>query len=118
MQYLRKDGVKITCMCPGHINTTLFDGFSSGPGSSLLTLDAQYVAEATVNAIENGEELVLLPRSFALIPAIKGTYETVTGRLGLPAMRSVNPMASWSPQQAQAAFAQMQGREGPQLSRL
>ena len=40
---------------------------STGPGSSLLTLEAQDVAYATVEAIELGEELVILPKAFSMV---------------------------------------------------
>ena len=49
---------------------------STGPGSSLLTLEAQDVAFATVEAIERGEELVILPKAFSMVREMRLYYPT------------------------------------------
>ena len=72
----------VTCICPSHVNTQLFGGFCDGSGGKALLLEAKDVAYATVEAVELAQELVILPRVFWVVPALKGVYESVTGKLG------------------------------------
>ena len=48
LKHLRADQVKVTCICPSHVNTQLFGGFNTGPGSKALLLEPEDVAKATV----------------------------------------------------------------------
>lgn len=48
LKHLRADKVNVTCICPSHVNTQLFGGFNTGPGSKSLLLEAKDVADATV----------------------------------------------------------------------
>ena len=45
-----KTGVKTTCVCPGFINTGMFDGVKT-PFPLLKMMDEDYVAERVINAI-------------------------------------------------------------------
>lgn len=110
LKNLGHTGVRVTCICPAHINTGLFTGFSTGPGSGAFTLEAADVAAATIEAIEVGDELVILPRAFSIVPAFKGAYETITGGLGLAAMSARNPMEAWDPTHANKTFDKMEGK--------
>ena len=68
----KKSGISVTCMCPYHINTSMFAGATSSLPTFLPTLDAQSVVERTIQAMEDRQFLVALPRSMYLVILNKG----------------------------------------------
>lgn len=57
------DIVKVSCICPGHILTSLFEGFESDSAS----MTPSYVAKQIIEAVECEKELVLLPKKYKSI---------------------------------------------------
>ncbi|GBG31902.1 Estradiol 17-beta-dehydrogenase 11 [Hondaea fermentalgiana] len=77
----RKSKVKVSCVCPTHINTALFQGFSH-PLTPTLSIDE--VVQGTIDAIEYETELVLLPdRLKYLLVLGKSLQETFMYELGV-----------------------------------
>jgi len=75
LQHLGKDGVRTTVICPYLIDTGMFDG--AEPASGIWKIFANllppaYVADSIVNAILDGEQMVILPRRLGSISALKG----------------------------------------------
>lgn len=55
-------GVKVSVCCPGPVETPLFKGFGEGNiKTSSLVLKPKDVAQSAINAIETGQEQVILP---------------------------------------------------------
>lgn len=71
LKVARKSGILVTCVCPFHINTAMFDGATTNLSSMFPPLDVHYVAERTLRAMEERQFMVLLPRSMYMLPLIK-----------------------------------------------
>lgn len=66
---LRKDlktGVTVTVICPWHIDTGMFDGFTTKLHWLVPALKPRDVALATVDAVADREFCVILPRIVSL----------------------------------------------------
>lgn len=72
LKMAKKTGVSVTCACPYHINTQMFAGASSAIPGLLPVLDAQYVAERSLQAMEDKQFLLALPRSMYFVIFNKG----------------------------------------------
>ncbi len=103
LKQMGKSGVKITCVCPSHINTELFKGFDQ---MGNVTIEPEYVAYETLNAIENGKELVILPSYLSPLPISKGAWEFL-GNLGFPNLDGSNPLKQWDGKVADKVFNKM-----------
>jgi len=93
-----RSSVRVSCVCPGHINTELFKGFNLGP-----TVEPEVVAETLVQAVEYGDQLVVVPH--LLRPPL--FFKGISDALGcyLPWDRQT-PMANVVPAKAEKALAQ------------
>jgi len=60
LRKLGKTGVKSSVICPGHIKTDLFQGYSV---KTVPSLEPSYVAWMVVYAVQHGREVVMLPAS-------------------------------------------------------
>lgn len=87
----RNSNVKVTCVCPSHFQTKLFDGFSV-VGNVMMT--PEYVAFRTVEGACAERQLVCLPQY--LIPTIPlmGLWQA-NGYLNMPSPDGSNPMKNW-----------------------
>ncbi len=72
LKMAKKTGVSVTCACPYQINTQMFAGASSSLPGLFPVLDAQYVVERTLQAMEDEQFLVALPRSMYFVMFNKG----------------------------------------------
>ena len=61
-------GVKTTCICPFYINTGMFDGVKNKLNWIIPIMEEKYAAWRIVTAIEQEEEIVLMP--WALYPFV------------------------------------------------
>lgn len=65
----RKTGVTVTCVCPFHIDTSMFAGVTTP--SLFPTLKAEEVAERTLQAMKQRQFIVAIPRSMYFLLFIK-----------------------------------------------
>ena len=72
LKVAKKSGISVTCACPYQINTQMFAHVSSSVPRLLPVLDAQYVVEKSLQAMEDRQFLVALPRSMYLVMFFKG----------------------------------------------
>uniref|UniRef100_A0A7S3PQN1 Uncharacterized protein n=1 Tax=Aplanochytrium stocchinoi TaxID=215587 RepID=A0A7S3PQN1_9STRA len=96
-------GIKVSLLCPSHIDTPLFKGFNHAGN---MTMSPEYVASHIIQAIECETELVCLPRFSPIFVLIIGLNE-FWGSLNLPNPDG-SPMKKWQPQQADRVFASIQ----------
>ena len=68
----KKNGISVTCVCPYHMSTGMFAGVKSNFPSILRTLKPEEVAERTLWAVVDRQFLVVLPKIFYLVIALKG----------------------------------------------
>lgn len=75
--------IKFTCICPNFINTGMFEGVSTNWILPLLTEDA--VVNRIVRAVQNEEDLVIMPRQASWLASIRGlvspSFSDWVGRL-------------------------------------
>jgi len=66
LKKLKVTGVRTTIVCPGHINTGLFEGFTQSFMASIFSPSQgeESVAKEIIQAIEQRSEELFLPRSF------------------------------------------------------
>ncbi|XP_034981311.1 epidermal retinol dehydrogenase 2 [Zootoca vivipara] len=76
---LRKTGIKSTIVCPFFINTGMFDGCQTKWPRLLPILDADYAAERIVSGILRNQVYVYMPRSVAILVALKSLIPTKVG---------------------------------------
>mmetsp|Transcript_4074 Transcript_4074/g.4711 ORF Transcript_4074/g.4711 Transcript_4074/m.4711 type:complete len:126 (-) Transcript_4074:1392-1769(-) len=95
-------GIKVSLICPSHIDTPLFKGFDL-PFN--WTMSPRFVAGQIIQAIECERELVCLPRYGTLFLPVLALNE-FWGSLHLPNV-GPSPMTKWSPKQADKIFSQM-----------
>lgn len=79
LRKMGKDGITSTCICPGHIKTDMFKGFSMAGvlGDGLVpSLEPAYVAQMTVYAVTHGREVMLLPGISYVGAALKNIIPT------------------------------------------
>eukprot|EP01117_Protostelium_nocturnum_P018621 TRINITY_DN782_c0_g1_i2.p1 TRINITY_DN782_c0_g1~~TRINITY_DN782_c0_g1_i2.p1 ORF type:complete len:328 (-),score=101.98 TRINITY_DN782_c0_g1_i2:817-1800(-) len=77
LNYVGKDGVKTTIVCPFYINTGMFEGVQGSIAIGAKVLDQNYVVDRILNAVLTDKEELFLPGHLNLI--------TYLGRLLLPA---------------------------------
>lgn len=113
---LKQQGIKnvhITCVCPTHIATPMFEGFDAhgGPAKVGYTLSARGVARSTVRAIKQNAELVWLPGILRSILAFKAINE-IRGVLGFQSSfsSSHNPMQNWKAGHTDGVWAKVQSK--------
>ena len=63
----KKTGVTVTCVCPFHMNTSM----GTGVTSPLPCLDPEYVSERVIQAIEEKQFIVIIPRLMYLFVFLK-----------------------------------------------
>jgi all-trans-retinol dehydrogenase (NAD+) len=67
-------GVKVTCICPGAIDTGLFEGYK--PPLLTPVLKPITVAEHTIMATKKNKPYVILPFMLKFVPLMKGVFPT------------------------------------------
>ncbi len=67
----RKTGVSVTCVCPFQLDTGMFDGVTSTFPSLFPPLRAEVVAELILQAMEERQFVVCMPRSMYFLSALK-----------------------------------------------
>ena len=70
LKHLGHDQVGVTAICPGYVNTGMFDGVSLPRFTRLLEPEA--LANQVVDAVRNNESVVLEPFLVKLLPLMKG----------------------------------------------
>ncbi|XP_071410588.1 epidermal retinol dehydrogenase 2-like [Pithys albifrons albifrons] len=76
MKTLGKNGVKTTTVCPYTMNTGMFDGVQNKWPHVLPMLDPEYVAEKTVTAVRQNQEMLILPRIIYFLLVLKSILPT------------------------------------------
>ncbi|NWR08133.1 RDHE2 dehydrogenase, partial [Paradoxornis webbianus] len=71
MRVLRKTGVKTTIVCPFVINTGMFNGVKCKWPHVIPSLDPEYVAERIVSAVQQNQEMLIIPRIIYLLCFLK-----------------------------------------------
>jgi len=104
LRKMRKFGVQSTVICPGHIKTDLFKGFSV---STVPSLEPQYVAEMTVYAVQHRRQVIVMPFSAYVGAFMKnllptGMMDTINELSGMS-----DAMNDFDPEHANTKFAQM-----------
>ncbi len=67
----KKTGISVTCVCPYHINTGMFNGVRPTFPSITRTLNEEEVAERTVRGMAERQFLVIQPRLYYLLIFVK-----------------------------------------------
>lgn len=67
----KKTGVSVTCVCPFHIDTSMFTGATTAFPSLFPTLKAEGVAERILQAMKERQFLVAIPRSMYFLMFLK-----------------------------------------------
>uniref|UniRef100_A0A914W999 Short-chain dehydrogenase/reductase 3 n=1 Tax=Plectus sambesii TaxID=2011161 RepID=A0A914W999_9BILA len=65
-------GINLTTVCPYYLNTALFKGIKTNYHCLLPILDADYVAERVINAIQLNKDFIYLPRMLYFLLGLKG----------------------------------------------
>jgi len=68
---LGKDGVHTTLVCPGFINTGMFDGVGVKWNWAFPLLEPEYVVNTIVTGVLTNENLIMMPFTLRLIAAVK-----------------------------------------------
>ena len=68
----KKTGITVTCVCPFHINTQMFARVTTTCPSLFPTLDAGYVVDRTLQAVQERQFMVAMPRSMYFMIFLKG----------------------------------------------
>ena len=92
-----KDLIKISVICPGHIDTPMFKGAASGDS----IISPEFVAKEIISAVECQKEIVIVPSDLNNL-AILGAIRQYFGRLNL--MNNMKYMEQWSPAQTESVF--------------
>ena len=92
---LQRSGVRTSCICPAHVTTDLFRGYD--PGTMYTSLTPKYVAEKTLDALQTGDVLVLLPAHLWLANVVKALLPTDWVNALKHAVRVNDSMDSWRP---------------------
>uniref|UniRef100_A0A8C0F8T0 RDHE2 dehydrogenase n=1 Tax=Bubo bubo TaxID=30461 RepID=A0A8C0F8T0_BUBBB len=71
MRNMGKTGVKTTTVCPYIMNTGMFDGCSTKWPTLLPDLETEYVAKRIITAIQQDQEMLILPRLTYFLLALK-----------------------------------------------
>lgn len=71
LKVMKKTGITVTCVCPYHINTEMFAGVTTNFSSLFKTLDAEYVVERILQAIDEKQFIVATPRIMYLLIFLK-----------------------------------------------
>lgn len=66
-----RDGIAVTCICPYHMDTSMFKGFKTKFPRLLPTLKPSTVADRTISAVVNKETLVIIPWFMTFVIASK-----------------------------------------------
>lgn len=99
-------GIKVSVICPAHIDTKLFKGFHV---AGAATMSPEYVASRIIQAVECETELVMIPNQLlAFIPII--AMNEFFGSLHLPTGGAGSAMKKFSPEQANKIFDKMDSR--------
>ncbi len=99
---LGKSGVRVSCICPAHINTDLFKGYDMMG----MTMEPSYVADKVVDAVQHGWGTVMLPP--VLTPATivqEACPQTLWDLFTLPTNSTMN---KWDPTKANKVFDAME----------
>ena len=67
----KKNGITVSCICPYHMNTGMFEGVKTRFPRILSALEPSMVAERTVRAVVAKETLVIIPSYFRIIFILK-----------------------------------------------
>ncbi|KAK3749814.1 hypothetical protein RRG08_063097 [Elysia crispata] len=67
-----KSGVKTTVVCPGYIDTGMFQGFKYRFPLLMRELKPTYVADKIIEAVQTDQHMLCLPRLFYILVMIKG----------------------------------------------
>ena len=86
LRVLGRRNVCVTAICPGYINTGLFDGAEPGRLAGWLT--PERVADAVVRAVESRREFVMLPRVLRVLYGLcaglpRGVYKALGRATGV-----------------------------------
>lgn len=79
---LGSSGVRTSCICPAHVKTDLFMGYD--PGTIYASLTPKYVAYKVIEAVQQGDVVVLLPSHLWLASVVKGALLRVVIALSDP----------------------------------
>lgn len=63
----KKTGISVTCVCPYHMDTTMF----AGATTSFPSLKAEYVVERILQAMEERQFIVNIPRLMYFLVFLK-----------------------------------------------
>lgn len=66
-----KDGISLTCICPYHMDTSMFKSYKTKFPQLLPTLKPAKVADRTLRAVVDKETLVIVPCSISILIALK-----------------------------------------------
>lgn len=98
---LGKTGVRVSCICPAHINTDLFKGFDMMG----LTMEPAYVANKVVEAAMYGPAVMMLPHIMGPATIMQELFpQWVWDLATLPSRSTMN---NWDPTKANKVFAAM-----------
>lgn len=107
LQRMHAEGVHVTCICPTHINTSMFKGFDAHGGSKNIgiTLSRHGVAKSTVAAIEANEQLVWLPGTLRPLLLLKA-FNEMRNVLGMQTSfkSSHDPMKNWDDEHTKSVW--------------
>lgn len=79
----KKTGVQTTIVCPGFINTGMFEGFKYRFPLLIPVLEPTYVADKIIDAVITDQTVLCLPRIMYLMVTLKGLLPvTVVDALG------------------------------------
>ncbi len=67
----RKTGITVTCVCPFMMDTTMFTGAKTSLPSLFPPLRTTYVIERILQAIEEKQFIVMMPRMMYLLVFLK-----------------------------------------------
>ena len=67
----KKTGISVTCVCPYHMDSTMFAGSTTSFPSLLPPLKLERVAERILQAMEEKQFMVALPKVMYLLPIVK-----------------------------------------------
>lgn len=80
----QKTGVHVTTVCPGYIDTGMFDGVKPPLLTPILT--PEYVGQQVIEAVKRDKILLRMPFMVNLLPLFRGTlptrlFDIITGKL-------------------------------------
>lgn len=67
----KKTGISVTCVCPYHMDTTMFAGATTSFPSLFPALKAEYVVERILQAMEERQFIVNIPRLMYFLVFLK-----------------------------------------------